>query len=603
MSYNIKKTNSDFLTEVVDGQINQIATSLTLIGKNASSYGEVMNENFVRLLENFADTESPIKPLEGQLWYDTDQGRLKVYDGTSWKVSSGTVVSGSTPTLSQGELWIDTLRRQLYFNDGNETVLAGPIYTKAQGVSGFQSIDVVDVNQINHTVVFLYVAGVLIGIFSRDTFTPMEQIVGWSGNEWDSTKTDYTLGDRVIYLTSGKPLVFEVESVSQTSPSINVVPVGTLPTNTDYWKEIQLTPGFNSSEYNQTFNVLSSQSRSLRASDGTLKTAEHFLSSTQNTIALGQLAIQNSTPLVLGPDSNNSITVSPDLFKISSSSSGQNFQISSFANSAESPSFFIDAESEFVGIYTNTPTATLDVAGDVRVRGNITIEGSTTTVNATNLLIEDLLIELGKVSSPSNSTANGGGISLEAGSDGDKTITWDSSTEAWTSSENINLVASKEYMIEGFSVLSRTTLGSTVTNAPGLTTIGQLDELRVDYLRFNNNTISYINPSVADGSIVFEPKGAGLINVSGAIITAVGNPVSIDDAVNLATLTTTVKSIPLGLSANFTGLSDNQIAGNIVAIVYPPADHEAGTTCRVWGIDTGTMKTFVLSGGAWAISA
>lgn len=603
MSYNIKKTNSDFLTEVVDGEVNQIATSLTLIGKNASSYGEVMNENFVRLLENFADTESPTKPLEGQLWYDTDQGRLKVYDGTGWKVSSGTVVSGSTPELTQGELWIDSLRQQLYFNDGNETVLAGPIYTKAQGVSGFQSIDVVDVNQINHTVVFLYVASVLIGIFSQDTFTPLTQIVGWSGDAWDSTKTDYVLGNRVIYLTGGKPLVFEVSAVSQTSPSINVVPEGTLPTNTDYWKEIQITPGFNSSHYNPVFNVLTSQANALRASDGTLKTAEHFLSSTQNTTAIGQVAIQNSTPLILGPDSNNTITADSLLFKISSSSVGQNFQITSLSGGLEKPSFFINSDSEYVGIYTNTPTATLDINGDVRVRGDITIEGATTSINATNLVIEDLLIELGKVSSPSNTTANGGGISLEGGTDGDKTLTWNSSTSAWTSSEHINLVAGKEYEIEGFSVLSKTTLGLTVTSAPGLTTIGQLDELRVDYLRFNNNTISYVNSSVTDGSIVLEPKGAGVINASGAIITFVGDPVSVDDAVNLSTLTATVKTAPLGLSANFTGLSDNQIASNIVASVYPPADHADSTICRVWGIDTSTLKTFVLNGGAWAIDA
>lgn len=602
MSYTINKTNGELLTNVVDGEINQISTSLTLIGKNASSYGEVMNENFVRLLENFANIESPNKPLEGQLWYDTDQGRLKVYDGTSWKVSSGTIVSDSPPTLSRGELWVDSFRQQLYFNDGAATVLAGPIYTKSQGVSGFQAVDVVDVNQINHTVVYLYVAGVLTGIFSQDTFTPLLQIVGWSGNTWDSTKSDYVIGDRVIYLTGGKPLVFEVFAVSQTSPYINVVPQGTVPTNTDYWKEIKIRPGFNASQYRPLFDVLTSQSQTLRAADGSLKTAEQFLSSTSNSISLGQIEIQNPVPLVLGPDSNNTITVSQDLFNISSNSTGQNFQISSFANSTIKPSFFINSTDEMVGIYTNSPTATLDVNGDVRIRGNVTIEGATTSVNATNLVIEDLLVELGKVSNPSNSTADGGGISLEGGNDGDKTLTWNSITEAWTSSENINLVAGKSYEIEGFSVLSKTTLGLTVTNAPGLTAIGQLDELRVDYIRVNNSTISYINPSSANGDIVLEAKGNGVINVSGFRVTGVANPVSVDDAVNFSTLTSTVRSAPLGFSANFTGLSDNQISGIIVSAVYPPSEHEEGTKCRVWGIDTNTLKTFVISGGSWTIA-
>lgn len=602
MSYTINKTNGDLLTNVVDGEVNQISTSLTLIGKNASSYGEVMNENFIRLLENFANVESPNKPLEGQLWYDTDQGRLKVYDGTSWKVSSGTIVSNSPPTLSRGELWIDSLRQQLYFNDGEATVLAGPVYTKSQGVSGFQAVDVVDVNQINHTVVYLYVAGVLLGIYSQDTFTPLTQITGWSGNTWDSTKADYVLGDRVIYLTGGKPLVFEVSAVSQSGTYINVVPPGTVPTNTEYWKELKITPGFNSGVSRQVFNVLASQAQTLRAADGKLKTAEQFLSSTEDSTSIGRLEIQNATPLVLGPDSNNTITVSQSLFNISSNSSGQNFQISSFANSSVKSALFINSGTERVGIYTNSPTSTLDVNGDVRIRGSITIEGATTAVNATNLVIEDLLIELGKVSSPSNDTADGGGISLEGGTDGDKTLTWSNLTSAWTSSENFNLDAGKAYHIEGFSVLSKTTLGLTVTNAPGLTTIGQLDELRVDYIRINNSTISYVNPSSPDGSIILEAKGAGVINASGFRVAGVANPVNVDDAVNLTTLTSTVKSAPLGLSANFTGLSDNQIAGIIVASVYPPAEHEENTQCRVWGIDTNTLKTFVISGGSWTIA-
>jgi hypothetical protein len=601
MSYTINKTNGDLLTNVVDGEINQIASSLSLVGKNASSYGEIMNENFIRLLENFANGDSPIKPLAGQLWYDTNQSRLKIYDGTSWKVSSGTIVANPPQTLSRGELWIDSLRQQLYFNDGAATVLAGPNYTKDQGVSGFQTLDIVDINQINHTVVFLYVAKVLIGIFSQDTFTPLTKVVGWSGDTWDPTKSDYILGDRVIYLTQGKPLVYEVYTVSQTSPNINVVPAGTLPTNTVYWKEIKINPGFNSSQYRPVFDVLTSQASSLRAADGTLRTAEQFLSSTQNSTAIGRLEIQNSTPLILGPDSNNTITVSNSLFKLSSASNNQDYQISVFANNQETSALFINAETNQVGIFTGLPTATLDVNGDVRIRGNIVIEGATTSINATNLLVEDLLIEIGKVSSPSNTTANGGGISLEGGGDGDKTLTWNSTTEAWTSSEHINLGAGKSYHVEGFSVLSKTTLGQTVTNAPGLTTIGQLDELRVDYLRLNNNAISYVNPVVSDGDIVLQPKGTGLVNVSNARITGVSNPVAVDDAVNLTTLVSTVKSAPLGLSANFTGLTDNQIAGNIVAAVYLPGEHEEGTKVRVWGVDTSTLKTFVLTSGSWTI--
>ena len=79
MSYIINKTDGSVLTEIVDGTVDQTATDLTLIGKNASSYGEAFNENFIRILENFANTSSPNNPIQGQLWFDTGENRLKIY--------------------------------------------------------------------------------------------------------------------------------------------------------------------------------------------------------------------------------------------------------------------------------------------------------------------------------------------------------------------------------------------------------------------------------------------------------------------------------------------------------------------------------------------
>ena len=179
MSYTILKTDGSALTSVVDGSIDQIATDLTLIGKNFSGFGVFINDNFVRLLENFSNTAEPSNPITGQLWYDTTENRLKVYNGVQFVVSGGTITSSTPPSnLAAGDLWIDNIREQLYFNDGIATILAGPIYSAQQGLSGFTVGDILDSNNISRSVVYLFVAQTLLGVFSKVAFTPKTQISG-----------------------------------------------------------------------------------------------------------------------------------------------------------------------------------------------------------------------------------------------------------------------------------------------------------------------------------------------------------------------------------------------------------------------------------------
>ena len=92
-----------------------------------------------------------------------------------------------------------------------------------------------------------------------------------------------------------------------------------------------------------------------------------------------------------------------------------------------------------------SPTFTGTINGaSLILSGDLTVNGTTTFIDTTTLQVEDKNIEIGKVSTPSNTTADGGGITLLGGSDGNKTINWVNSTDAWTFSENINIAAGKK---------------------------------------------------------------------------------------------------------------------------------------------------------------
>jgi hypothetical protein len=171
MSYTINKTDGTVLTTIIDGTIDQVRTDLTLIGKSASAYGEYINENLVHLLENFANTSQPSNPISGQLWYDTLEGRLKVYDEyAGFKLTSGTIVSKIIPSsIAQGDIWIDTARQQLYFNDGVSTILAGPL---DPAITGFKIVQVSDTAGTSHNVLVLTVGLTPLAIFSTVEFKP-----------------------------------------------------------------------------------------------------------------------------------------------------------------------------------------------------------------------------------------------------------------------------------------------------------------------------------------------------------------------------------------------------------------------------------------------
>jgi len=156
---------------------------LTLPGRNLTDYGTKVLENFLHLLENFANTTSPSNPVEGQLWYDNTTGidQLKLYDGANW-VSAGGVKKGSSqPAAEQsliGDLWVDTSNQQVYLYSGSGWTLVGPDYAEGAGTgSRFETI----ISTVNASVpcILNYVNNIVVSIISSTQFTPKLTIPGF----------------------------------------------------------------------------------------------------------------------------------------------------------------------------------------------------------------------------------------------------------------------------------------------------------------------------------------------------------------------------------------------------------------------------------------
>lgn len=183
MAYTVNKTNSSASPNaytVQDGVINT-QTDLSFVGKGYAGYGETIAENFLHLLENFSNTSAPSKPIEGQLWWDSTNSKLQVYNGTAFQTAGGSApYQGSAPSnLAAGDIWIDSGTGQLFFYNGTSSVLVGP--PGATGTTnGFTFDTILDSGDSNQNITKLFNDGNLIAIVSEDEFTPKSSISGFA---------------------------------------------------------------------------------------------------------------------------------------------------------------------------------------------------------------------------------------------------------------------------------------------------------------------------------------------------------------------------------------------------------------------------------------
>ena len=169
MAYQIDRYNNTLLTVVEDGTIDQ-TTDLKFIGKNYAGYGEIQNENFLYLLENFAGANQPARPLSGQIWFDTANSKLKFYDGTKFRTTGGAEIATTEPTgLAIGDFWWDSANDQLYVYNGVSYILIGP-QNAGEGVTQMQSREVLDSTGATRGVIVSTIEDEIVFVISPNEF-------------------------------------------------------------------------------------------------------------------------------------------------------------------------------------------------------------------------------------------------------------------------------------------------------------------------------------------------------------------------------------------------------------------------------------------------
>ena len=474
---------------------------------------------------------------------------MKVYTLTGWKAAGGPVVGETQPiNFTTGDLWIDNNENQLYFFDGSDLLLAGPIWKRTQGKTGFVAETLFDANKNPKPVLYQYVANSLIGIWSAEQFIPVPAVDGFT----------------TIYK-------------GYTANSLVATTLNTTVTNSE------------------TLNNFS---------------ANQFMRSDAAGFNSERIFIQNNTGLTIGANQTANFKISGNTLVIENVISGADISLKNTNNTGTYDAVYVDSSLNRVGIYTPSPQHTLDVNGTVFVRGDLFVEGDTVNMAVSNLTIEDLNIELARTSDSStapNAAVNGAGIIIRAATD--KSILYNSITQSFDITENINIANGRTFRINGVAVLSGNELSSAITSAPGITSVGAQTELTVDDLFFNNNKISNL---VVNQDIEIEALGTGNIALIGSPkITGLANPTLDQDAStkNYTDNTARIQPVSLALVINGTEPSLNTEIINILNSVAPPLQFTANKLAYVHlqqldnsvtpiGI-TRTLRTFIISGGAW----
>lgn len=341
MPYTVNFTDSENKTPItVFDNTSSDDTSLRFPGRNVTGYGQIIAENFLALLENFSSPAAPVNPIEGQLWYDSVNGVLQLWDNTAWKAASGIQKGPNEPSIPDskiGELWVDTTNQQLRIYTGTRWILVGPSESSIDGLRYGPVVErVSDSDNISRFLLTFYIADIPVIIFSKDSFTPKTIISGFS------------------IVRAGINV-----AAPSTSPEIAQFVGGFLP-------EV-----FGTASNADALNV-----------GGVEVPAGRFLRSDQiNTTAFG-LNVRSNTGITLGVDGTFNISNTSISAKIYNSAAGSSIDLQTNRNGI--PATILRVIDNRVGINKSNPDQALDVDGNIAVSGSLIVSNVTASTNLNN---------------------------------------------------------------------------------------------------------------------------------------------------------------------------------------------------------------------------
>lgn len=335
MSYQVRFSDPTLQSITVEDQTVNIERSVQFVGKNYAGYSQIIAENFLHLLENFAKSSQPSNPVKGQLWYDTSVGvnnQLKLYDGTSW-VAAGNVKKGdSAPTTSViGDLWVDTDNQQLNLYNGSSWVAVGPEYSAGK-ITGAK-VETIEstIGGLNPVCLKLMVDDENVAIISQVDFTPKSIIEGF-------------------------PVIKQGINLS--------------------------TKNFNSSATGNKFWGTAEKAEALIIGSAAVAASNFLRSDSASTTNFG-FNVRNNAGISIGGDLALSLSIDNNSAVIYNKISGSSIDFKVKTATANPVVLRVDS-SERVGINNTAPDESLDVNGNIKTNNTLIVSGTDNATNLTN---------------------------------------------------------------------------------------------------------------------------------------------------------------------------------------------------------------------------